>query len=122
MLDCPNPDSRPPSRLPNADARMRPVSADTGHVPAADELEYCHPPASSLQGLCGLLYERHMQTNMLGALAPLPLRDPCALSHCSSGPLSHCLFGTLVPLPTALGCRPSGLAGRPVGPCCAHRA
>ena len=57
------------------------------------------------QGLCGHLYERLMQTNMLGALAPLRLRDPCPTASAGptvqlfAGPLSHRLFGAVAPLP-----------------------
>ena len=67
-----------PESTPGRKARKVPRDADTWKRTGRGWSEYCHPhppPASSPQGLCGLLYERLVQTNMLGALAPLPRRD-----------------------------------------------
>ena len=79
-----------------------------GHVdtnPMGDGVSTVTPPPQQAPGVCGLLYERLMQTNMLGALAPLRLRDPCPTASAGptvqlfAGPLSHRLFGAVAPLP-----------------------
>jgi hypothetical protein len=81
-----------------------------GHEPTGDEVSTVtpRPPRIKPPGLVrASVRTTHANEHARGS-------RPTA----SSGPLSHCLFGILVPLPTALRCRPSGLAGRPVGPCC----
>eukprot|EP00966_Prymnesium_polylepis_P178021 4122185-Prymnesium_polylepis.1 len=74
---------------------MRPVSADTGHVPAWDEESNVTPPAHQASGVCG-----QISTN--GKMDFLP--RPTALGHACACAAHRALTAYMLLLAPACSC------------------